>query len=173
MVSAVGFSNGCAELALKIPPPFVPSSLIASCDAVGASAIVDELPSTPVTSTPACRLIVTPSATSTIAATKEIGSRTRVVPRTRSTQKLPIRSVEARTKPRTSATATAMPTAAETKFCTVSPAICTRWPMTVSGTYDCQFVLVTNEIAVLNAIPESTGPRSRLSGSSPCRRCSR
>ena len=25
--------------------------------------------------------------------------------------------------------------------------------MTVSGTYDCQFVLVTNEIAVLNAIP--------------------
>ncbi len=26
--------------------------------------------------------------------------------------------------------------------------------MTVSGTYDCQFVLVTNEIAVLNAIPD-------------------
>ena len=46
-----------------------------------------------------------------------------------------------------------MPTDAETKFCTVSPVICTRWPITVSGTYDCQFVLVTNEIAVLNAIP--------------------
>ena len=45
--------------------------------------------------------------------------------------------------------------------------------MTVSGTYDCQFVLVTKEIAALNAIPGSTGPRSRLSGSSPCRRCSR
>ena len=126
LVSAVGFSNGCAELALKIPPPFVPSSLIASCEAVGARAIVDDPPSTPVTSTPARRLIVTPSATSTIAATNEIGSRTRVTPRVRSTQKLPIRSVEARAKPRTSATATAMPTAAETKFCTVSPAICTR-----------------------------------------------
>ena len=45
--------------------------------------------------------------------------------------------------------------------------------MTVSGTYDCQFVLVTNEIAVLNAIPGSTAPRPRLSGSSPCNRWSR
>ena len=34
-----------------------------------------------------------------------------------------------RVKPRISATATAMPTAAETKFCTASPAICTRWPI--------------------------------------------
>ena len=41
----------------------------------------------------AWRLIVTPSATSTIATTKDSGSRTRVIPRTRSTQKLPIRSV--------------------------------------------------------------------------------
>ena len=31
----MGFSNGCAELALKIPPPLVPSSLIASWLAVG------------------------------------------------------------------------------------------------------------------------------------------
>ena len=69
---------------------------------------------------------VTPSATSTIAARNEIGSSTRVTLRVRSTQKLPMRSLPARTKPRTSATATAMPTAAETKFCTVSPAICTR-----------------------------------------------
>ena len=30
LVQAFGFSNGCAELALKIPPPLVPSSLIAS-----------------------------------------------------------------------------------------------------------------------------------------------
>ena len=42
--------------------------------------------------------------------------------------------------------------------------------MTVSGTYDCQLVLVTNETAVLNAIPGSTGPRPRLNGSSPCNR---
>ncbi len=34
-VSGVGFSNGCAEFALTIPPPFVPSSLIASCEAIG------------------------------------------------------------------------------------------------------------------------------------------
>jgi K+-transporting ATPase ATPase A chain len=33
--SAVGFSNGWAELALKKPPPLVPSSLIASCEATG------------------------------------------------------------------------------------------------------------------------------------------
>ncbi len=35
LVSAVGFSNGCAELALKKPPPLVPSILIASCEATG------------------------------------------------------------------------------------------------------------------------------------------
>ena len=36
--SGVGFSNGCAEFALKKPPPFVPSCLIAICDAAGPSA---------------------------------------------------------------------------------------------------------------------------------------
>ena len=34
-VKAVEFSNGCAELALTGPPPFVPSSLIASWLAIG------------------------------------------------------------------------------------------------------------------------------------------
>ena len=38
-VKAVGFSNGCAELVLKKPPPFVPSILIASCEATGPMAI--------------------------------------------------------------------------------------------------------------------------------------
>ena len=33
--SAVGFSNGCAALALKKPPPLVPSILIAICEATG------------------------------------------------------------------------------------------------------------------------------------------
>ncbi len=36
----VGFSNGCAELALKKPPPLVPSSLIDSCEATGPMASV-------------------------------------------------------------------------------------------------------------------------------------
>src|SRR2546428_11221490 len=36
--NGVGFSNGCAELTLKKPPPFVPSCLIAICDAVGPAA---------------------------------------------------------------------------------------------------------------------------------------
>ena len=31
----VGFSYGCAELAFVKPPPLVPSSLIASCEAIG------------------------------------------------------------------------------------------------------------------------------------------
>ena len=34
-VNPEGFSNGCAELALTMPPPFVPSSLIASWLATG------------------------------------------------------------------------------------------------------------------------------------------
>ena len=38
--SPVGFSNGIAELALKKPPPFVPSSLMTSCEATGPSASV-------------------------------------------------------------------------------------------------------------------------------------
>ena len=36
----VGFSNGCAELALNGPPPLVPSSLIASWLANGPPGIV-------------------------------------------------------------------------------------------------------------------------------------
>ena len=53
--------------------------------------------------------------------TTAIGSRMRRQPRTRSTQKLPSRSVRDRVKPRIRATATAIPTAAETKFCTARP----------------------------------------------------
>ena len=37
--SGVGFSNGCALLALKKPPPLVPHSLMISCDATGPWAI--------------------------------------------------------------------------------------------------------------------------------------
>ncbi len=38
--SGVGFSNGCALLALKKPPPLVPNCLMISCDATGPCAIV-------------------------------------------------------------------------------------------------------------------------------------
>ena len=37
--SGVGFSNGCAELTLKKPPPLVPSCLIAICEAAGPTAM--------------------------------------------------------------------------------------------------------------------------------------
>ena len=56
-----------------------------------------------------------------------------------------------RTKPRISATATAMPTAAETKFCTARPIACAMRFMALSPEYHCQLVLVTKEIAVLSA----------------------
>ena len=38
--SGVGFSNGCAELTLKKPPPLVPSCLMAICEAAGPTARV-------------------------------------------------------------------------------------------------------------------------------------
>jgi hypothetical protein len=36
--NGVEFSNGCAELTLKNPPPFVPSCFIAICEAAGPTA---------------------------------------------------------------------------------------------------------------------------------------
>ena len=48
---AVGFSNGCAALALKNPPPLVPSILMAICDATGPTAMVCLTPSRVVAST--------------------------------------------------------------------------------------------------------------------------
>ena len=72
--------------------------------------------------------------------------------RTRSAQKLPIRpSCPDRASPRASAAATAMPTAADTKFCTARPAIWKRWPAVASPEYHCQLVLVTKETAVFHA----------------------
>ena len=35
LLNGFGFSNGWEEFALKKPPPFVPSCLIASCEATG------------------------------------------------------------------------------------------------------------------------------------------
>src|SRR4051794_40459778 len=45
-VAAFGFSNGCAAFALKKPPPFVPSILMATWLATGPNAIVCSPPST-------------------------------------------------------------------------------------------------------------------------------
>ena len=50
LVSALGFSNGCDELALKKPPPLVPSILMASCEATGPCAITCLAPSSVVAS---------------------------------------------------------------------------------------------------------------------------
>jgi hypothetical protein len=121
-VHGVGFSNGCAEFVLKNPPPFVPSSLMASCDATGPPGSTDEPPVTFVTSVKPLKFCTTPPTIRTIAATIASGSSRRTSPRTRSTQKLPRLPNRRAAKPRTRATATAMPTAAETKFCTARPA---------------------------------------------------
>ncbi len=56
----------------------------------------------------------------------EMGSRIQMMLRVRSTQKLPSSRVECRVSPRMKATATAMPTAAETKFSRARPSICVR-----------------------------------------------
>ena len=58
--------------------------------------------------------------------TIDSGIRYRIVIRVRSTQKLPSRSVLDRMNPRIIAIATTMPTAADRKFCTARPPICTR-----------------------------------------------
>ena len=61
--------------------------------------------------------------------------------------------------------ATQIPTAAEMKFWNDMPSICVRWDIVVSPPYDCQFVLVTNEVAVFHACVSSTGPRPCAMGS--------
>ena len=75
-MKAFGFSNGCAELVLKKPPPLVPSSLIASCEATGPIAIVCVMPLIPCAETKWAMFAIEPCETSTSALMKEIGSRT-------------------------------------------------------------------------------------------------
>jgi hypothetical protein len=89
-----------------------------------------------------------------------------------STQALPMVADERRVNPRTRATSTAMPTAADTKFCTVRASICVRWLMVLSPPYDCQLVLVTKLTAVFHASAGGTaGSCAGLSGRTPCSRC--
>ncbi len=105
---------------------------MASCDATGPPVSVWLPPTSVVTSVPDDRFWMAPNAIRATAATTEMGSRMRTTQRTRSTQKLPTRSVFERVKPRMTAITTAMPTAADTKFCTARPAICVRWPIVAS-----------------------------------------
>ena len=76
LVSAVGFSNGWAELALKKPPPLLPSSLIHSWEAIGPEG--DGLLARPGASSRSAvgsHVWGTPCQTRTSAPTIEIGSR--------------------------------------------------------------------------------------------------
>ncbi len=91
--------------------------------ATGPPVIVCEPPVKVVTSVPAVRFCTMPAAMNTIVPSTAIGRSTRITRRVRSTQKLPSRSLRLRARPRITATATAMPTAADRKFWTASPAI--------------------------------------------------
>ena len=71
-----------------------------------------------------------------------------------------------RVNPRISATATARPTAADTKFCTASPAICAKYPIVDSPEYHCQFVFVTKDTAVFHAPTAGTPGMPSAHGSS-------
>ena len=72
------------------------------------------------------KLSMTPVASSTIAPSTDSGSSSRYTQRVTSTQKLPSLSVRCRTNPLIIAIAITMPTAADMKFCTASPAIWVR-----------------------------------------------
>ncbi|MNF17577.1 hypothetical protein D3C80_2211550 [compost metagenome] len=67
-----------------------------------------------------------PWLTKNSAINREIGSSTYSVTRKISSQALPMVALERRVKARISAKATAMPVAADKKFCTASPAIWLR-----------------------------------------------
>ena len=103
--------------------------------------------------------------------TSDAGSSTYSVPRTRSAQKLPILPAERRARPRTNATAIAMPTAADAKLCIASCVICERYDIVDSPEYDCQLVLVVNDAAVSNDCRSVTaGKCCGLKGSTCCSR---
>ena len=74
-VSGVGFSKGCAELALKKPPPLVPNSLMISCEATGPWAMVWAMPSTVTACVGPFRFWTTPCETRNSAPMIAIGSR--------------------------------------------------------------------------------------------------
>ncbi len=74
VVQALGFSNGWAELALKKPPPLVPSSLMASWLAIGPIAMTCLAPSRVVASIEPSKVCGTPDASITSAMTIDRGN---------------------------------------------------------------------------------------------------
>ena len=124
-VNGFGLSKGCAALALKKPPPLFPRSLMTSCEATGPPTIVCCEWARVVTVWYTEKLSITPLARRISPPTTEIGSSSRNTQCVMSTQKLPSRSVRCRVNPRIRAIATTMPTAADMKFCTARPLICT------------------------------------------------
>ena len=128
--SGVGFSNGCAEFTLKKPPPFVPSCLIAICEAAGPSGSSCSVTGLPVRVGGRVeqrhRLVGARSSAPRPARPAPARARARAAAGRRAccARGRP-RSCRSRRRararmPRISATSTAMPVAAETKFCTVS-----------------------------------------------------
>ena len=117
-------------MALKKPPPLVPSSLIASCEATGPSATTCLAPSMVVTSRYAEKFWITPWLTSSRAKSRLSGSSTYTVHANEIAQKFPsVRGASGacrRVSPRARAMAMAMPAAAEMKLCQASPAIWDR-----------------------------------------------
>ena len=96
-----------------------------SCEATGPPTIDCMPPDRVWTALVRLKLSITPVAIKMMPPMIENGISNRMVIRVTSTQKLPSRSVLFRMKPRTSAIATTMPTAAERKFCTARAAIWT------------------------------------------------
>src|SRR5579864_1031735 len=144
-------------------------SSIGSMDATGPPGIVWVLITLPLLSTPWAATVVTvreawkfwmtPWLMNTKANTKHTGSRIRVVERIMSTQKLPIVTCRRRMIARVNATATAMPTAADTYWCSTSDSIWLRWLMVDSPAYACQLVLVKKLTAVLKLSPGLTAEK--------------
>jgi len=132
LVSGVGFSNGCALLALKKPPPSPDSSLIGSHDATRPPGTCCVPPASVATRCGPLRLSITPRPARTIPKITASGSSTRVTARVRSTQQFPTRSVSRRTRPRISASAAARPTAALRKASVPRPAAWSGPPSVVS-----------------------------------------
>ena len=89
----------------------------------------------------------------------------------RSTQKFPSLPADLRDTPRASATAAAIPPAADVKLWKASCVICEKYDIIVSPLYDCQFVFVVNDAAVSNAWRSGTASRcAGLRGSTLCSR---
>ena len=125
--SAVGFSNGCAALALKKPPPLVPSILIATCEATGPDrdGLLGAFERRRVDVRPQRLRHALPDQEQRV----DDADRQQDVERAAGEidPEIADRScADARAKPRISATASAMPVAADRKFWSVRPSICTR-----------------------------------------------